>query len=82
MSINFFLVKFLKKFQNLSTITINSKILCKFSIQTKLRDVVNRLLLYFPNFHEDILQNKKVILHELLQKLGHVILLIHGFKGM
>ena len=50
--------------------------------QLKLADDIYRHLLYFTNFQQDIFWNKKVILHELLQEFGHVVWLIHGFKGV
>ena len=43
-------------------------------------DILYRLILYFPNFQEDIFENNKVILHEFLQEFGHVIWLIHDLN--
>ena len=40
------------------------------------------LLLYFPNFQEDILYNEKVVLYELLEKYDQVVCLIHALKAM
>ena len=70
----------MQKFENLSTITVNCKMFCEIFTQTKLTDVLYRFLYYFPNFLKDILQNKKVILHKLLQEFCHVISLIHGLN--
>ena len=60
---------------------LTRKFSCKIFTQTKLTDVLYRFLLYFPNFREDILSNKKVTLHEFLQEFGHVIWSIHGLKS-
>ena len=42
----------------------------------------NLNFLDFPHFWKDTLLNKKIILHELLQEIGHVVWLIHGLKGV
>ena len=37
----------------------NCNIFCKICTQTKLKEVLYRFSLYFPNFQEDILKNQK-----------------------
>ena len=69
MSVDFYLVQISKNFENLWTITVNCKNVCKIITQTKLTNVLYRFLLYFPKFQEDILKNEKFILHEFLQEL-------------
>ena len=48
----------------------------------KLTEVLYRRLLHFPSLQEDILWNKKVILHELLQEFGQVVSLKNGLDDM
>ena len=57
------------------------KNICKIFSQTKLTDILYRLLFVLQNFQQDIFENENVILHELLQEVSHMIWLIHGLKG-
>ena len=44
-----------KQLQDLLTIIVNCKYFYKIFTQTKLKDILYCFLLYFPNFHENIL---------------------------
>ena len=68
--------------QNFSQLTVIVEKSCNFFLiltKKKLTNYLHRLLLYFLNFQEDILWNKKVILDERINVyFSHWIRLIHG----
>ena len=53
--VNFFLVRILKKMENVLIITVNCKKFCENFTQTKVTNVLYSFLLYLSNFKEDIL---------------------------
>ena len=78
--LNFITEKMLTTIGNLSIITVNCENVFKLFTQSKLTDVLHCILLNFPNFQKDILQNKKVILHKQINEYSHVVLLIHALN--
>ena len=70
------------QFENSDIELINNLNFCKVFTQTRLTDFFYHLLLYFLNFQENILWNKKVISHKLLEEFSQVVRFIDGLKGM